>query len=243
MGKVASSSIYHSLKNYPEFCYAFHTHNLNPERIQARNARTPNNILNPDRRNQNSEDLGHHIIEPGHPAKIITLVRDPFARNISAFFENSTSFSAAPSDPNDAMEYLRAAFFEETNLRHPDHWFQEEFNRTLQLDIFAHPYDPEQGWRQFSSAPYDVLVLSTELPDEEKAKRVSEFVGIPGFQLERRNTSPPGGRKELYEAFKAHIRFPEEAVDEVLNTRYAQHFFDAEIREAFRERWQSNRGP
>lgn len=238
MGKVASSSIYHSLKKYPQHCHAFHTHILTAERIKAKAAKGSNTLLNPDWRNQRSQDLRLNIIEPGHRTKIITLVRDPFARNISAFFEISASVPKAPSDPVAAIHYLRSAFFAETNLLHPDYWFKEEFNHALQIDIFDYPFNPEQGWLRFSKSPYEVLVLSTDLPDEEKAQQISEFVDVPEFQLKRKNTTPPGGCLELYNSFKAHIRFPKDAIDKVLNTQYCRHFFDEDRRDALRERWQ-----
>ena len=243
MGKVASSSIYHSLQKYPDACHGFHTHILNPDRIRARDHGNKHPLLNPDKRNRRSHDLSRYIIEPRHPAKIITLVRDPFARNISAFFENSASIAAAPTDQDAAMEYLQKAFLAETNLSHADYWFKEEFNRALGLDIFAHEYDPARGWCRFSSAPYDVLVLDTSLPDEEKSRCISEFVGIPEFQLDRHNTNPPGGRLELYQAFKAYIRLPKSVVDEVLNTCYSEHFFEEKTRQAFREQWQAPNPP
>lgn len=238
MGKVASSSIYHSLKKYPQHFHTFHTHILTAERIEAEVAKRSISLLNPDWRIQRSQDLIRNIIEPGHPAKVITLVRDPFARSISAFFENSASVPKRPPDPVAAMNYLESTFFAEANLVHPDYWFEKEFNHALKLDIFDHPFNPEQGWLRFSKSPYEVLVLSIDLPDEEKAEQISEFVDVPGFQLERKNTSPPGECLELYNSFKAHIRFPKDTIDKVLNTQYCLHFFDAARRDALRERWQ-----
>ena len=238
MGKVASSSIYHSLKKYPQHCHTFHTHILTAKRIEAKVAKRSISLFNPDWRIQRSKDLLRNIIEPGHPAKVITLVRDPFARSISSFFEISSSVSKAPLDPVAAMHYLESAFFEETNLLHPDYWFDKEFNHALRLDIFDYPFNPEQGWLRFSKSPYEVLVLSIDLPDKEKAEQISKFVDIPGFEFERKNTSPPGGCFELYNSFKAHIRFPKDAIDKVLNTQYCRHFFDAVRRDALRERWQ-----
>jgi len=64
MGKVASSSIYHSLLNYPEFCHVFHTHILSSERIEARHKQKRHSLLNPDKRNLRSKDLLRYIIVP-----------------------------------------------------------------------------------------------------------------------------------------------------------------------------------
>jgi hypothetical protein len=238
MGKVASSSVYHSLKKYPQYCHAFHTHILTAEGIKAKAIQSPHTLLNPDRRNKRSQDLRRKIIDSGHSTKIVTLVRDPFARSISDFFENSASIAKAPLDRVTAMHYLRSAFFAETNLLYPDYWFKKEFNHALQINIFDYPFSPEQGWLRFSKSPHEVLVLSTDLPDEEKAQQISEFVDIPGFQLKRKNTTPPGGCLELYNLFKAYIRFPEKAIEEVLGTQYSRHFFDVDKRDALRKRWQ-----
>ena len=91
MGKVASSSVYLSLEKTTDFD-VFHVHRLNPENIaKVREEHVQRGDSPPN------EKKGLYLYEnlirtrKTH-TKIISLVREPIARNISAFFQNLQLF-------------------------------------------------------------------------------------------------------------------------------------------------------
>jgi hypothetical protein len=238
MGKVASSSIYHSLQQVSHACYPFHVHVLSPEKIRARYEANTNHLLKPNRKNIRSKDLYELIIQPRLPAKIITLVRDPFARNVSAFFENSNLVRQQLKAKSPSVDMLIECFFEETNHTQAEHWFKNEFNRALELNVYSHPYSQETGWARFQSKPYDILILDTALHDSEKAKQIREFLELSDFRLTQHNMTSDGSRNELYKRFKSTIRFPKLLANEILNTDYSKHFFSEAMQNQMRDRWQ-----
>jgi|SRR5690606_2252081 len=90
MGKVGSSSIYASLKakGVPK---VFHLHRMNPETTQKmKRTFLEQNLLAQFRTEQLFETIYRKAIQRRKKVKIITLVREPISRNISAFFENLT---------------------------------------------------------------------------------------------------------------------------------------------------------
>lgn len=237
MGKVASTAIYHRLRNRKD-CFAFHTHILNENRIAQIKQGGNDTVWSPDRRNRRSEQLSRHIIKPRRPAKIITLVRDPFERNISEFFELAPAVRQIPQQFNkEDLLWLQREFLEHTNHTYPNDWFENEFNAVLQTNIFDYPFRPETGWSEFTTGPYDVLVMHTTLPDSEKSERIEKFLGIPAVELNRANQTGDKSLRSLYQAFKDQIRFPEPIVEEILSMPYSQHFFNKEMRECMREKW------
>lgn len=87
MGKVGSSSVFESLKYLGLKNPIFHIHYLSPSGIEhverSNSGQTPRHILE-SRYLRNVLEKGH----PGQKWKIVSLVREPITRNISAFFQN-----------------------------------------------------------------------------------------------------------------------------------------------------------
>ena len=92
MGKVASSSIFHSLKTTTDF-NAFHVHRLNPKHITRVREGHLQRGDSPPIEDEEGLYLYENLIKPCRtPIKIISLVREPISRNISAFFQNLQSY-------------------------------------------------------------------------------------------------------------------------------------------------------
>lgn len=230
MGKVGSTAIATALKKRND-CFAFQFHRLRSEYCGS--------FWNPDRRSWLSYSLKKNIIEKGLPVKIITLVRDPFARNISAFFENPETETFLKNHVGNTlfMEDLINRFVEASNHQANELWFTNEFQSVLGIDIFSWPFNKLRGWDIYSQAPFEILVLKVTLPDEEKACRISEFLGIPDVRIERDNQTSDKSIKDIYKAFKESAQLPENIAKAVLDSRFTHHFFtDDEIR-GFYKRW------
>lgn len=236
MGKVASSSIYHALKSRDD-CFAFHTHLLSKDKFTRRRTKSKDRLFAPDKRLRTSKLLSEHIIEPKHPVKIITLVRDPFARNISAFFENEPATKASYSDKNQFVSNLMKQFLSESTHKVPINWYIKEFKSALGVDIYSHRFDTDKKWAHFREANYDILTLRTELDDRTKNIVVSNFLGVDDLRIGRSNQTENKGINPVYQAFKERVRFPEMIAEPLLDSQYCQHFFTAEERDAMRQNW------
>jgi hypothetical protein len=228
MGKVASSSIYHALNKRSD-CYGFHTHCLTRTKVNDSSS-------NPNKRGRHSISLAEHIIKPKHPTKIITLVRDPFARNISAFFETNKK-AKTPNLDTTQINHLIDEFIQDVNHNQNQDWYDNEFKQALDIDIFAYEFDRERGWSTFKQGPFEVLVLKTNLPDAEKTKQIAQFIGIEDLVIDRINETGAKKSKPCYKQFKETIQFPDEIAQSILKSRFTQHFFtDSEI-DNMRKQW------
>ena len=225
MGKVASSSIYKALKKRND-CYGFHTHRLTLTKA--------NDNLN--KRGRHSISLAEHLIKPKRPTKIITLVRDPFARNISAYFENNEKAKAPNLDTNQ-INALIDDFIENGNHNHNQNWYDNEFKKALDIDIFAYEFDRERGWSTFKQGPFEVLVLKTNLPDSEKTKQIAKFTGIEDLVIDRINETGAKKSNHCYKQFKETIRFPSEIAQPIFESRFTQHFFTQSEIDAMKTQW------
>lgn len=236
MGKVASYSIYLSLRSI-EGVNVFHIHRLNSDNIaafrleQLRRGVTPPN-----------KDLGIYLFEnliaPRMPAKIISLIREPIGRNISAYFDNLETFGGL----KDTGSYLEIDELIENFMRRYHHdvplkWFDVELKSTVGIDVFEFVFPKELGFQTISHGPYELLLMRHDLHDDVKAGLVSDFLNIQSFSIMRENVGISKEYGLKYKAFLDVIKVPSEYAERMLRSKYAQHFFSDEELSKIRHKW------
>lgn len=236
MGKVASTSIYEALKERKD-CHAFHAHLLGGKNLIARKRRVRDSFWSPDKRYRISNSFSSQIIQPRFPVKIITLVRDPFERNISAFFENADSVRATEKNEEQFIPELIKEYLGKAKHTQPEDWYKNEFHDALGIDIFQYPFDAETGWSTIEHGSYDVLILKTTLSDKEKAQQISSFLGIERLEIPRTNRTGEKALHTTYQRFKESIIFPEKIGLAMLQSQFTQHFFTQAEIDTMRLRW------
>lgn len=237
MGKVASTSIYVSLKESTDLD-VFHAHRLNPENIaRVREEHLQRGDVPPD--DTRGLYLYKRLIKPRRKSiRIITLIREPVGRNISAFFQNLESFERMKGAHSALeVEELVRDFIHKYNHDVPLTWFDEELRAATGIDVYQHPFPHEKGYQRIDEPPFHVLIMRHDLDDGEKSARIAEFLGLDSFHITRVNISADKEYAETYQAFLASIQLPEDYVDRMLSSRYARHFYSPEEREALSQRW------
>ena len=177
------------------------------------------------------------VTEEGVPLDVVTLIREPVGRNISAFFENyelDTGVSFQKSDFTAAQ--LRELFL--ANYRHdrPLEWFENHIERNFGIDVYASPF-PEKGYATYERGPVRLLVVRAEIPDAVKEEAIREFVDLQAFQLVRANVGDEKIYADQYKAFKREVRLPAEYLDRMCTSRYFTHFYSQDVIEEVRRRW------
>lgn len=190
---------------------------------------------------------GHHnwmvrrlyraVTEEGAPLDVITLIREPVGRNISAFFENyerDTGVSFRKSDFT--VVQLRDLFL--ANYPHdlPLEWFENHVERNFGIDVYASPF-PERGYATYERGPVRLLVVRAEIPDAVKEEAIREFLDLQAFQLVRANVGDEKIYADQYKAFKREVRLPAEYLDRMCTSRYFNHFYSQDVIEEVRRRW------
>ena len=143
MGKVASSSIYNSLKDKKNVTYQIHR--FDEDYIKEVNDFNKNKsgfseskIV--DERSVRIKKL--FLKKPSKPIFLISLVRDPIERNVSAFFQNKNHLAKNYSYANtqDLIELFYNLYAHETPLI----WFDKEFKKTTGVDVYDFPFNKKQ---------------------------------------------------------------------------------------------------
>ncbi len=249
MGKVGSTSIYRSLKSYVPAENLYHVHYISPANIAKAERYLSDK---PEFRYQGHLETGKKLQKmlgdqlPGCKWKIISLVREPVSRRISAIFENLGHLKDIDRSHQDAaiasiQEKLCEEFrtFSDTADR-AGTWFDTELRDMFGLDVYSIPFPKKQGYHIYETPKADILIVRLEDLDRCHKEAFSRFLGIPHFELLKANVGNDKNYRALYDRVKNEIAIPDEYLDTIYNSRYCTHFYTDSERAGFKKRFAPN---
>jgi len=259
MGKVGSSSVARSLRTIKTDRPIYHVHFLNPTLVDEYEARRKQFLGTPREgtlkhiwQYQYINDLRKQGLINGHKWKIVTLVRDPIARNLSDFFEHievvpspskherifrSIQYDYEVVIEGDKPDKLIEIFFEKYDHDGPLRYFDGEFKEVLGIDLFASDFPQEKGYKIYPDKDFDVLLIRLENLNECITEAFAAFLDIDNLTLVNKNVGSQKEYADVYRQFKRSISLPESYLDRIYESKFSRHFYsDAEIAQ-FRAQW------
>lgn len=247
MAKVGSRSVLfsleysylrHHLPNVP----IYHIHNLVD--LDSHETRA--------KRTGNTEELG--VIQqykkirqdfdqlPNQHWNVISLVRDPVARNVGAFFHNLDHYipdwKPCWKEGKLSMDEIQQAFLSDKEVHHtPNVWFDVEFKSVLGIDVYAVPFRATNGYQFYANSPkVDLVIIRLEDLNRCAVPMVEKFLGIHDFKLYPSNIGDEKDYAEIYRAFK-NTPLPLDYVEKTYQTRFACHFYTEAELQVFTRKW------
>lgn len=241
MGRVASTAVQRALQEHLERD-VFHVHHVNPV-VLARQVARAGSMDKAARSVLDGLDAACALIRHSGHVKIISLVRDPIARNISALFADVRR-GIGPEQLDEILADTQkiserwARFYDNV----PNEWFDIEMLDTFGIDVYSRPFPP-QGVGHYSNGRAELLVLRCELDDEAKAAAIAQFVGAEGLRLGRENDGSRRGEFDSrYRRFCAAIDLDADYVAGVASSRYMRHFYAGTTATEYVQQWTGTRG-
>lgn len=229
MGKVASTAIAQSLRaaGLP----AYDIHSLAPQRIMVR---MEEEFSNPERRTVPNHVINsikvHNDIARFKRNRVISLIREPVMRNISAVFQNLPSRLA-----DDFDEIVARLQRYQPNI--PDFWFEKDFIPTIGIDVLSGDVDATSDHFKFSNDRFDVLILKMDASDARKSAIVSDFVG-EDVHVIRQNEAQDKWYSDSYAKIgKSLDLMGSNYLETCFSLRYFRKFFSDEERAAVAEKF------
>jgi hypothetical protein len=209
MGKVGSSSLKASIAPvWPGL--TIHTHNIFTARQRQAAVRL----------------LDQEVLSKERPTFIITLVREPIGRNISAFFQNLRRYTGVEYGPATfSMEELIGIFLKKHNHSRPLTWFDTRFKPLVNIDVYEHKF-PSNGMQVIQHRNLSLLLMRCEVPDALKELAVREFLKLPIFSLSSSNVAAQKPYAETYRKFVEAFVPPTWYIREMYESRYFHHFYN-----------------
>ncbi|HLR38619.1 MAG TPA: putative capsular polysaccharide synthesis family protein [Chitinophagaceae bacterium] len=264
MGKVGSTSISNSLKSQLKGYSVYNVHWLNKSNLRAdqqfhkklyhehKNNGKESNVL-PDYiiRGFYVSDLISNSNPNSDKHKVITLVRDPVAREVSSFFQNSERFFGInfegidKSNQEATLERLIDVFLNDFISRNgidfldadPLTWFDEEIEKVFNVNVYDSQFPKGKGYMLFKNDGVDVLLIRLEDLNRCFSEASAQLLGKEQKIIKSKNTAGKKNYSSIYAAFKNRLELPEWYLDKMYESKYAKHFYTPNERLGFREKW------
>jgi hypothetical protein len=171
IGKVGSTTVYRTIekiiKNYP----VYHIHTLDPEKVDKNYNHI--NLYENYQKNYRWDAVkqtitSKHLISQldkilkEKNLKVITIVRDPIAREISAFFEKNRLM---PEINSMKIEDLIKIFWQQKGLTNRQgNWLNNELNKYLEFDVYSIDFPKDKGYKivRDNDKKVEILLLKLE---------------------------------------------------------------------------------
>lgn len=243
MGKVGSSTIYQSLIRARINAPLFHLHLLNNlDAIEEFILKTRQNPAQTLKEINKGRELRNRFLS-GEFANlnIITLVRDPVARNVSAFFQNIyeviPDFDANSEVDEAAIDRLKKSFLNDYDHNAPLEWFDTQLRDVFDFDVFSREFSKTSGYSIYEESRFKLLILRLENLDMCVRPAMKEFLGLKAFQILDSNISQQKRVGNTYKKFINNLILPDAYLDKMYNSKFARHFYTPEEIMLFRKRW------
>lgn len=168
MGKVGSTSIYRAIRDQTELdCYQVHF--LDPDTVVT--------LIKNEFSKENRKTIRQHLIDSltvynmisrKVPVNIISVIRNPISRNISAVFEN------LPRNVNSREEVMKRIADYPAGI--PNHWFNSDFTTYTGFDYLSTDVDQGADHFVYRRNACNVLLIKLEAGKDRMSELISNFI-------------------------------------------------------------------
>jgi len=255
MGKVGSSSIKKSIHNASLDMNVYHVHALTHQRISEleqvyKNASKVHGRAVVHSHLAESKYL-RSLLDKGTEGrrwKLITMVRDPVARNFSSFFQSFDQFfpeiakkyQSGSVKMEDDVDFLAELFIKKFDHDMPLRWFDAYLKTVFDIDVYAHNFPEANGYSTYNGPRADMLLLRLEDMDEYAAPALGNFLDLKEPALQDDNRAEGKSYQSAYRDFKSAIVLPDTYIDKMYESKFARHFYSSAELEAFKSKWVSS---
>ena len=236
MGKVASSSIYYSLKEKKKVVY--HIHRLNKDHIRELHKvhLEKTGLIESKAVDERGIRLYNIFIKNNkRPVYIISLVRNPIERNMSAFFQNKEYYTKQHNYSD--TDKLTNLFYNLYDHDTPLMWFDREFKHCLNINIYDSPFPKEVKYKILKSENFNILLMRVDIEDSIKENIICDFLGIKNFKLKNKNVGTLKSYNEEYKEFKRTVKLSEGYINRMLNSKFANYFYTNDEINEIKKKW------
>jgi hypothetical protein len=254
MGKVGSSSIMQTLRASPVGgkLAIYHSHYLSPEgmsfveQLEAEGYGGAERLPYRTRRYLiKSRTLSRQVYSEHfrkQRVKVITLVRDPVATNLSGFFYNAAWWppalqSACRDGAPGYAEQLTGHFLDHYPHDVPLRWFDLEMAPVFGIDVFATPFAQSTGYQIYQGEWVDLLLLKLECLNECAGPALGDFLNLETVALQRVNEAGDKWYAALYKSYTDALSLPADYLARLYQSRFTRHFYHEDEVAAFTARW------
>ncbi len=178
-------------------------------------------------------------LPPDQKWKWITPVREPIARNLSAFFEhherNIPDMIERWENGELTVDEIRDSFIQRYDHMIPLRWFDDEYKALFKLDVYQVPFDKDEGYIVMQTNVFDILLVRSEDLSTMPVELFEEFIDAKGLEVGQVTAGDKSPYAAVYKAFKEQACFPKQFVNAMYDTPYMKTFYSPEQIDTFKQ--------
>ncbi len=235
MGKVGSTSLYYSLKSVFGSKVLF-VHRMKKENIALYNKPFKENNIKPDR-SALATYIKKKLIDKKKPLSVITMVREPIARNISSFFQSFRAYNNGLDFKSVPIDIATENFINNFPHDAPQYWFDHEFLPTIGINLEQIQFDITQKVSFLKNENYKVLLMRIDLEDDKKDEYLQKFTNNSDIKIGINNAHFQKEYSSYYREFLNKITLPQELINDIYSAKYLSFFYSKEEIKLFKNKW------
>ncbi|MDR8393373.1 putative capsular polysaccharide synthesis family protein [Aliifodinibius sp. S!AR15-10] len=241
-GKVGSSSIYKTLKS--EFKNpVFHIHRLSAGGVEH----SIMQHLNSDRKSRPLHLIVAKLLREKLKAYdgdlyIITSIREPISRAVSAFFQNTDFYKneiekAGLNIDQDKAKKLLSEKLDASITDKLENWFEEEIKRNFNIDVFEEPFNTSNNYLIKRKDDISYLLLKMEALDETFPIAIKDFLDLPStLKLKNTNIGSEKHYSKAYRNIKKDISINTKDLEKIIKSKFFKKFYPNST-ELVKQKW------
>lgn len=247
MGKVGSTTVYQSLKDLELEVSIYHIHLLNNlDEIETSIRRNYSNPKETLAEIEKGRKLRKKILSGQfEKVNIISLVREPVKRNIAAFFQNINEvipdYKKRYQNNSLTVDDMVKIFLNQYDHNGPLNWFDSQLKDVFNIDVFSSNFPKDLGYKIYRENKMNLLLVRLENLNICIKNAMKEFLGIKNFELVSANIGSKKPYSTLYKQFLSNVILPQDYLDKMYNSKFAQQFYTSDEIEKFRKHWSRER--
>lgn len=174
---------------------------------------------------------------PSEPWRVVSVVRDPIAQTVSAFFQPGVRRGYLHAHAT--VEELRQRFGDRLD-RLPLHWFESHILPALGIDVYASDFDPEQGYRIIATPTVRLLLLRCEALAKAPTALAELLEVERAISIPHVNVGVDKDYADLYQSFQRSVQPSAAQLALTYGSRQVRHFYSPDEIAQFHRLWSTN---
>jgi hypothetical protein len=165
---------------------------------------------------------------------IITGVRDPYSRNISAYFEQVHYLGGIKcgTSPRDIEKQFNETCFFDAPLE----WFDKEIRKVTGINVYDYFFDKDKGFSVIKKGKYKLLVFRIDKLNS-LSEEIAKFIGDENFKVISTNISDEGEYVKQLTQLKKSYKYDQHKVNIYSKSKYMKHFYTSDENQGLIDRW------
>jgi hypothetical protein len=169
---------------------------------------------------------------------IVTGVRDPFSRSISAFFEQSHYLK----EDIDKLAYnkVHQLFRDYYLLDSTISWFDKEIFKVFGIDVYKYDFDINKGFCVIKKGKVRLFIYRLDKLNTLEVE-LKRFLSLDDFELHntniRSNNPDESLKQNNYNKLKKQYKFSKMEFNNISRSKFMVHFFTKKEIEGLRKKW------